>query len=102
MSEKKETKFIKQSNAISKAAMNISSATAYRLIKYGTWILGSKYNNKENVKSLEEYRQMDLLDVKNWGLVDWKDFTCSFKFTEYLFDMGITEGGKQKKLCKKM
>ncbi len=95
-------KYIRQSNITSKALMKISSATAYKLIKYGTYLLNMKFANKENKKSIEEYRDMNLFDSSNWENVDWNDFKCTFAISDYAKDMTTCEGGKQRTEIQKM
>lgn len=100
--QKKDKFVLNQSNTVSKTIIKISSATAYKIIKYGTHIIDLKFRFNKSKLPLEEYKKMDLLDSTNWGSVEWSDFCCDFSMTEFSKEMGITDGGKRRDLIRKM
>ena len=90
---KKDKFVLNQSNTVSKTIIKISSATAYKIIKYGTHIIDLKFRFNKSKLSLEEYKKMDLLDSNNWGSIEWSDFCCDFSMTEFSKNMGFCVGG---------
>ena len=99
--EKKE-KSINQSNTISRAVIKLSSATAYKIIKFGTHKLDMKFRFEKTKLSLKEYKEMNLLDKTNWKNIDWDDFSCRFSISEFYEALGLSDGGKQRDEIKKM
>lgn len=99
---KKDKFVLNQSNTVSKTIIKISSATAYKIIKYGTHIIDLKFRFNKSKLSLEEYKKMDLLDSNNWGSIEWSDFCCDFSMTEFSKKMGISDGGNSRALIRKM
>lgn len=102
-SEKKQTELaLNQSNATTKTIIKISSATAYKIIKFGTHKLDLKFRFNQTAHTLTEYKEMDLLNPDNWEGVKWSDFCCNFSMSEFSKEMGLTDGGKQREEVKKM
>lgn len=105
-SEKKIT--LNQSTATTKALIKISSATAYKVIKYGTHQLDLKFRFNKSELPLSAYKEMNLLceneeeEDKNWEKIKWSDFRCTFSVQEFCKEMGITDGGKQRDEIRKM
>jgi hypothetical protein len=89
---------LNQSNTTTKTLIKISSATAYKVIKFGTHKLDLKFRYNETNKTLSEYKQMNLLNADNWKDVEWSDFSCNFSISEFSKQMGISDGGKQREI----
>lgn len=101
-SKKEITKYINQSNVASTTLIKISSATSYKIIKYGTHKLELKFENNQTAIPLEKYKEMDLLNADNWNQVDWKDFSCTYSLKEFCKELNIADGGKQREEIHKM
>ena len=93
---------LNQSNTTTKTLIKISSATAYKVIKFGTHKLDLKFRYNETNKTLSEYKQINLLNADNWKDVEWSDFSCNFSISEFSKQMGISDGGKQREEIRKM
>lgn len=103
MAEKKEIKkYINQSNTVSTSLTRISSATSYKIIKYGMHKLELLFGTGNSKKTLSEYKKMNLLQADNWKNIAWEDFTCSYSITEFCENLNIQDGGKQREEIRKM
>lgn len=98
----KNQKSLNQSNIISRAIIKISSATAYKIIKFGAHKLDLNFRFKKTELSLQEYKEMNLLNKNNWKNINWDDFSCKFSLSEFHEALGLTDGGKQRDEIKKM
>ncbi len=101
-SDKKIEKYVNQSNVASTTLIKISSATSYKIIKYGTHKLEMKFENKQSKIPLETYKEMDLLNADNWKGIDWSDFSCTYSLQEFCKELNISDGGKQRDEIREM
>lgn len=101
-SDKKTEKYINQSNVASTTLLKISSATSYKIIKYGIHKLELKFENKQTLIPLEKYKEMNLLNADNWNKVEWTDFSCTYSLKEFCKELNIADGGKQREEIRKM
>ena len=102
-SEKKELA-LNQSNSTTRAITKITSATAYKIIKFGAHKIDLKFRFGQTQKTLSEYKNMDLLgaDPDNWNDLRWSDFYCTFPLAEFTKAMGMSDGGKQREEIRKL
>lgn len=93
-------KSLNQSNTISRTITKISSATSYKLIKYGIHLLDLKFRYNETKLTLDEYRKIDLLNSKNWKNIEWEDFECNFLINDFNKELDIKKSGNQREIIK--
>lgn len=96
MTEKKEkagkiSRYVNASTEVATAKTKTFSPISMKLITYGLYKLAYSFD-------VSKYKDVNLLNKKNWSADSWDDFTCSFSTKEFCDALGIVDGGKQRVL----
>lgn len=81
--------YVKTSTTVARAKTKTFSPTSMKLITYGLYKLAYSFD-------VEKYKDVDLLDKKNWNENMWQDFTCSFSTKDFCNSLGLSDGGQQR------
>lgn len=83
--------YVNASTEVATAKTKTFSPISMKLITYGLYKLAYSFD-------ISKYKDVNLLNKKNWTSDSWDDFTCSFSTKEFCDALGIVDGGKQRVL----
>lgn len=98
MSEKElklSRKYVNVDNQITTSASHNFSSMSLKLITYALYKISFRYD-KLNI--IDKYKDVDLLNRRNWNGEMFEDFSCSFSTKEFCNDLGLSDGGNQRLL----
>ena len=96
--KKNRDKFINQSNTISLSSINSQSAMALKIITYGLYLLDKDFNLS---KLKEKIKDISIISKPAFDEETLNLCTISVSTPQFCEDLGITDGGKQRRLIEK-